>query len=99
MEGISISSERVAAAGGGVQDVSSLLGKEIVIMGELLGEIRAGWQSDQAAPRFAAGLQGYLDQAAVLRNALASHGQSLVSTGQRFAEAEATLAAAIPGVR
>lgn len=99
MEGISLSSERVVAVGTGVEDVGVRLTREIIAMGDLLGEIRGGWQSDQAAPRFASSLQGYLDQATVLKDALVSHGQTLVSTGHRFAEAEANLAAGIPGVR
>ena len=96
MDGISLSSERVVAVGTGVDDVSVRLAREIAAMGDLLGEIRSGWQSDQAAPRFAASLQGYLDEATVLKDALVSHGQTLVETGRRFAEAEAGLAAGIP---
>ncbi len=97
MDGIAISTERIAAAGAGVTDVGGLLATEIAGMGDLLDEIRAGWQSDSAAPRFAAALQGYLDEAAVLKDSLIRSGAGLVSTGHRFADAENHLAAALPG--
>ncbi len=97
MDGIAISSERIASAGTGVSEVGALLGRELTTMGDLLSQIRAGWQSDQAAPRFAAGMQGYLDEACVLKDTLVRSGSTLVSTGHRFAAAESDLAAGMPG--
>lgn len=99
MDGINITSERIGAAGTGVSDVGTQLTKEIATMGDLLGEIRSGWQSDQAAPQFAASMQNYLDQAGTLKDALLSHGTTLISTGHRFAEAETSLAEAMRGLR
>ena len=99
MDGISISTERIATAGVGVSDVGVLLTREIAAMGELLAQISSGWQSDSAAPRFAATVHGYLEEAARLKDALLSHGAALLATGHRFAEAEADLAQAMGGVR
>ncbi|WP_029138544.1 WXG100 family type VII secretion target [Nakamurella lactea] len=96
MEGFSISSERITAAGGGVSGVADSLATEITAMTEMLDQIRAGWQSTQAAPRFAAAMQGHLDQATLIKNALVSHGASLTNTGRQFDQAESTLAAGIP---
>lgn len=99
MDGIAVSSERVVATGTAVGDVGQRLGTEIGVMHDLLGEIQRGWQSDQAAPRFARSMQGYLDEAAALRDALLSHGESLLGAGRAYAEAESAVAAAVPGVR
>jgi WXG100 family type VII secretion target len=92
VDGIAISTERIATAAEGVSDVGALLNKEISAMRDLLAQISAGWQSDSAAPRFAATMQGYLEQATQLKDALLSHGASLLTTGHRFAEAESNLA-------
>ncbi len=99
MDGIAINTERIATAGKGVTDVGTLLTKEISTMNQLLGDIRTGWRSDTAAPAFAATMHNYLDQATQLKNALLSHGASLVSTAQKFAEAESQLASAMRGPR
>ncbi len=98
MDGISISTERIATAGAGVSDVGSLLMREIGTMGDLLAQISSGWQSDSAAPQFAAVMNGYLEQATELTRALLSHGAGLVATGHRFAEAENSLAQGLRGV-
>ena len=98
MDGISISSERIAAAGAGVTDVGSLLMREIGAMDDLLAQISSGWQSDSVAAQFAAVMRGYLEQATELTRALASHGAGLVTTGRRFAEAESSLAQGLRGV-
>ncbi len=97
MDGIAVSTERIASAGVGVSDVGDLLTKEIATMGELLAQIRSGWQSDAAAPQFASIMQGYLDQAGQLTQALFSHGATLVATGHKFAEAESDLAQGLGG--
>lgn len=99
MDGITISSERIGTAGAGVIDVGTALNREIGTMCELLAEIRSGWQSDSAAPQFASMMQGYLDEATVLKDALLSHGATLQSTGRRFAEAERDLAGGMRGGR
>jgi WXG100 family type VII secretion target len=97
MDGISISTERIATAGADVSDVAGLLMREIGTMGDLLAQISGGWQSDSAAPRFAAVMNGYLEQATQLTKALISHGSTLVAAGHRFAEAESSLAQGMQG--
>jgi len=99
MDGIAISTERIASTGTGVSDVGTSLAKEIVTMSGLLDEIRSGWQSDSAAPAFAATMQHHLDNATQLKNALVSHGATLVTTAQRLAEAETHVAAGVQGAR
>jgi uncharacterized protein YukE len=99
MDGITISTDRIATAAMGVSDVGALLGREIGAMGDLLTEIRSGWQSDSAAPRFAATMQDYLDQATQLKDALLAHGATLLATGHRFNEAEHILADGMRGGR
>jgi len=99
MDGIAINTERIATAGKGVSDVGTLLTKEIGAMNQLLGDIRTGWQSDTAAPAFAATMHNYLDQATQLKNALLGHGAGLVVAAQKFAEAEGHLAHAMRGPR
>lgn len=96
MEGFSVSSERITAAGGGVSDVAGSLTKEITAVQDMLDQIRTGWQSSVAAPRFAVATQGHLDQAILIKDALASHGASLVNTGRQFDQAESALAGSIP---
>jgi uncharacterized protein YukE len=98
MDGISLGSERIVSAGGGVTDVADTLATEIATMTDLLSQVRGGWRSDTAAPRFASLMQVYLDQAAQLKDALLTHGSSLVATGQGFASAESELSTALPGV-
>lgn len=92
MDGITISTDRIATAATGVSDVGALLGREIGVMNDLLAQIRSGWQSESAAPQFAAVMHGYLDQAVQLKDALLNHGTNLLTTGRRFAEAEQSLA-------
>ncbi len=97
MDGIAISTERIASAGAGVSDVGAGLSAEINTMEDLLAQIGAGWQSDSAAPQFAARMREYLQQAVVLKDALISHGATLVVTGRRFAEAETAVAQQVTG--
>ncbi len=97
MDGIAISTDRIVTAGAGVSEVGDLLSREIATMGELLAQIRSGWQSEAAAPRFAAIMQGHLDQATGLTRALLSHGAALTISGHRFAEAESGLAQGMRG--
>lgn len=99
MDGIAISTERIATAGAGVTDVGTLLTREIGAMEQLLGEIGSGWRSDSAAPAFAATMHTYLEQATQLKDALLSHGATLVSTAGKFAEEETHLAESMRGVR
>ncbi len=98
MEGFSVATERIATAGTGVTDVGTALAREIAAMHGMLDEIRAGWRSTDAAPRFAAVMTSHLDQASTLKDALLSHGESLVAVGRRFDETEAAVAGAIPVV-
>lgn len=97
MDGIAVSTERITSAGTGVSDVGAGLNAEISTMEDLLAQIAGGWQSDTAAPQFAARMQEYLQQAVVLKDALISHGATLVVTGRRFAEAETAVAQQISG--
>lgn len=98
MDGFDISTERVSAAGTGVADIGGSLAREIATMHDLLGEIRAGWQSSLAAPRFAAAMTGYLDDAARLKDALLSHGAALTSASRSYDATESALADSIPAV-
>ena len=99
MDGIAISTERIATAGAGVGDVGAAIAKEIATMEDLLAQIRSGWQSDSAAPRFAATMNGYLADAVQLKDALLGHGAALLLTSRRFAEAETGLADSLLGGR
>jgi uncharacterized protein YukE len=65
-------------------------------MRELLDQIRAGWQSSDAAPRFVAAMEQHLADATRLKDALAGQGSALAAAAARFGEAEAALAQAIP---
>lgn len=98
MEGFSVTTERIATAGTGVTDVGTALAREIAAMHGMLDDIRVGWRSTDAAPRFAAAMAGHLEQATSLKDALLSHGESLVGVGRRFDETEAAVAGAIPAV-
>lgn len=97
MDGFTVTTERIVSAGGGVTTVGEALAKEIVAMHGMLDEIRSGWSSSTAAPRFAVAMQGQLDQATVIKDALLSHGSTLTSSGHEYAKAEALLAETIPG--
>lgn len=96
MQGIAITSERLVSVGNTVTDMGALLEKEIAATGQVLAGIRAGWRSDEAAPRYAAALERYLEQAGALKDALVGRGAALVGTGHRFGEAETVLAGEIP---
>ncbi len=98
MDGFDISTERVSAAGTGITDIGGSLAREIGTMHDLLGEIRAGWQSSVAAPRFAAAMTGYLDDATRLKDALLSHGAALAGASRSYDATESALADSIPAV-
>ena len=96
MSGLTIDTQRIANTGIGVSDVGGALASEIATMHDLLAQIRGGWQSSEAAPRFASAMEGHLADAAALKDALLSQGGALLTTAQRFAQTEAALAAAVP---
>jgi len=98
MSGLSIDTQRIANAGVGVSDVGASLASEIATMHDLLGQIRSGWQSSEAAPRFAAAMEGHLADATALKDALLGQGSSLSTAALRFGETENALADAIPAV-
>jgi uncharacterized protein YukE len=98
MQGFSVTTERIAAAGGSMDQAADGLAREITTMDGLLADIRAGWQSSEAAPRFAAALQGYLADAALLRDALVTHGVAMTAAATSFGEVESALAASVPAV-
>ena len=97
MDGFEVTTPRIAAAATGAGDAGAALGSEIATMRELLAEVQAGWQSSEAAPRFAAAMQGYLDDAEQLRGALLTQAGALGATGRTFEAAESSIAAAFPG--
>jgi uncharacterized protein YukE len=98
MDNLSVSTQRIATAAAGVGDVGTSLAREIATMHELLGRIRAGWQSSEASPRFAAAMEGHLADAGALKDALLGHGAALMTAAQRFGDTESVLAADVPAV-
>lgn len=98
MSGLSIDTQRIAGAGLGVSDAGMSLSREIATMHDLLGQIRSGWQSSEAAPRFAAAMESHLADATALKDALLGQGTALSTAAQRFGETELALADAILGV-
>ncbi|MTD16037.1 hypothetical protein GIS00_19045 [Nakamurella sp. YIM 132087] len=98
MEGISVATDRMVQAGTGVGAVGESLRAEVATMHDLLTDIQVGWQSDEAAPRFAAVMLAHLEQAALLGEALIGHGTTLTGVGTAQAQAETDLATAVPVV-
>ena len=98
MSGLTIDTARIASAGVGVSDVGASLAGEIATMHDLLGQIRSGWQSSEAAPRFAAAMEVHLTDAAALKDALLGQDTALSAAAQRFGETESALADAVPAV-
>ena len=98
MSGLTIDTARIASAGVGVSDVGASLAGEIATMHDLLGQIRSGWQSSEAAPRFAAAMEVHLTDAAALKDALLGQGTALSTAAQRFGETKSALADAVPAV-
>ena len=96
MAGLTIDTQRIAGAGDAVSEVAGSLTREISTMRELLDQIRAGWQSSEAAPRFVAAMEQHLANATRLKEALVGQGSALTAAAARFGEAEAALAQAIP---
>lgn len=96
MTGLVLDTQRIATAGDAVTEVAGSLTREIATMRDLLDQIRAGWQSSDAAPRFAAAMDQYLADANSLKEALVGQGSALTAVAARFGEAEAALAQAIP---
>ena len=98
MSGLHIDTQRIGSAGVGVSDVGASLAREIATMHDLLGQIRSGWQSSEAAPRFAAAMEGHLVDAAALKDALLAQGTALTTAAQQFAATADAVADAIPAV-
>ena len=96
MAGLTIDTQRIAGAGDAVTEVAGALTREISSMRGQLDQIRAGWQSSDAAPRFVAAMEQHLADATTLKDALLGQGSALTATAARFAEAEVALAQAIP---
>jgi WXG100 family type VII secretion target len=97
MDGFEVTTGRIGTAAAGVGDASAALGREVATMHDLLAEIQAGWQSSEAAPRFAAAMQGYLEEARQLKDALLGQADALAATGRSFEATEASIAAAFSG--
>jgi len=98
MDNLSLSTQRIAAAAAGVGEVGTSLAREIAAMHGLLDQIRAGWRSTEASPRFTSAMEGHLAEATALKDALLDHGIALTTAAQRFADTESALAAAVPAV-
>jgi hypothetical protein len=98
MSGLSVDTQRIGNAGVGVSDVGAALAREIATMHDLLGQIRGGWQSSEAAPRFAAAMDGHLAEATALKDALLGQGTALTTVAGRFAATESAVADAMPAV-
>lgn len=96
MTGLVLDTQRIATAGDAVTEVAGSLTREIATMRDLLDQIRAGWQSSDAAPRFAAAMDQYLADANSLKEALVGQGSALGMAAQQFSEAEISLAQSIP---
>lgn len=96
MAGLTIDTQRIAGAGDAVTEVSVALNRELTSMREQLDRIRAGWQSSDAAPRFAAAMERHLTDATSLKEALVGQGSALTAAAARFGEAEVALAQTIP---
>lgn len=97
MSTLQLTTERVAGTASAVTDTGTALAREIGTMQDLLGRIRSGWQSSEAAPRFAAAMENHLLEASQLKDALLSQGTALSDVAGRFAATESALAAAVPG--
>jgi uncharacterized protein YukE len=95
---LSIDTQRIAGAGDAVTEVAGSLTLEIASMRELLDQIRAGWQSGEAAPRFVAAMEQHLADAALLKDALIGQGAALAAAAARFGETELSLAQDVPAV-
>ena len=98
MSGLSIDTGRIGGAGVAVSEVAGSLAAEINTMHDLLGQIRAGWQSSEAAPRFARAMQTHLADAAALKDALLGQGSALSAAAQRFAQTETAVADSVPAL-
>lgn len=98
MNGFDIATDRISTAATGVEDVGTALKGEIATMDGILADIGAGWRSSSAAPRFIAAMEGYLDEARMLSEALLGHGAGLAAAGTAFAQAEESIATATPVV-
>ncbi len=98
MAGLTIDTQRIAGAGDAVTETAGSLTREISSMRELLDQIRAGWQSSDAAPRFVAAMEQHLTDATTLKDALLGQGSALTDAARRFGDAELSLAQAIPAV-
>lgn len=96
MAGLTIDTQRIAGAGDAVTEVAGALTIQIASMREQLDQIRAGWRSSDAAPRFVAAMEQHLADATSLKEALIGQGSALTTVAARFGEAEAALAQAIP---
>lgn len=96
MSELTIDTTRIAQAGAGVSDVGTSLGTEIGTMHDLLAQIRAGWQSSEAAPRFARAMEVHLADAGTLRTALLSQAEALSTAAGRFAQTEMAVADSVP---
>lgn len=97
MNGFVVETQRVAAAGTEVGGGAAALGTEIQAMHRTLEQIRAGWRSTEAAPRFAAAMLAHLEQVTAMKDALLGQSAALTGTAQRMAAAEAALAGALGG--
>ncbi len=98
MIGFEVTTELVQSTGDAVSDTGLKLNSEITQMDLLLGDLSLAWSSSDAAPKFVLAMEGHLANARILKDALLSHGSSLVSAGISMAGTEAALAVSTPVV-
>lgn len=92
MQGLRVESGRVVQLSGGVTSTGDALTGEIATMTGTLDDLRVGWQSSTAAPKFVQVMETHLEQATLLKDALLSHGASLTTAAGSYDEAEAAIA-------
>ena len=98
MNVLQVESARVTQLSSGVTAAGDGLTAEITAMNTTLDEVRAGWQSTSAAPKFVQVMQDHLDQVTVLKDALLGHGTALSTAAVSYDEAEAAVAGTAQGV-
>ncbi len=98
MDGFDVTTELGHTTGDAVSDTGLKLNSEITQMNLMLGDLSLAWSSSEAAPRFVSAMEGHLANATILKDALISHGSSLVTAGIGMAGTESALSDGMPVV-
>lgn len=98
MDGFEVTTELVQTTGDAVSDTGLKLNSEITQMNLMLGDLSTAWSSSEAAPRFVTSMEGHLANATILKDALISHGASLVTAGIGMGGTESALSDSMPVV-